>query len=69
MNRWSGESPMLAHRAASEGPRWTRAIRGLIRITYQVRQNERVWGWINHCQTINVGRGKSVGSPSACLSP
>ena len=23
---WPGESPVLAHRAASEGPRWTRAV-------------------------------------------
>ena len=29
--------------------------------------NGRMWVWINHCQTISVGRGKSVGSPSACL--
>jgi hypothetical protein len=28
---WPGESPVLAQRAVSEDPRWTRAVGGLIR--------------------------------------
>jgi|CXWL01.1.fsa_nt_gi hypothetical protein len=64
-DRWSGESPVLAQRAASKGPRWTRAVEDSP--DHLLERDELGGGWINHCQTISVGRGKSVDTPPACL--